>query len=165
MAIPNIITDASHADLPAAIKRWGPIVNLLTREAALILFGVVCAGWIVWMDVRPFVRERLKKRKGTYVAAMLELSWDPHRGHALPGSGSKNVEHAERRDDGSWVVQFQERVDPETLTVRSSWSEQKLELMEKTPRQARVRAVGQASLDQLYSYDPFQLIFECAEYY
>jgi hypothetical protein len=48
-------------DLPDAIKAWGPLVP--DRERALLIFASVLVTWIVWSDIRPFVRKYFDSRK------------------------------------------------------------------------------------------------------
>jgi hypothetical protein len=48
-------------DLPQALKRWGPVVGVFTRDTALFAFAILCAGWIVWSDIRPFAKEQARR--------------------------------------------------------------------------------------------------------
>jgi hypothetical protein len=77
--------------------------------------------------------------------------------------GSTNVHLAEYREDGSWVVQFKERIDPRSLTVRAIGTERPVQILTRTPRQATIRFDGATPIAQILSREPIQVIFECIE--
>ena len=111
----------------------------------------------------PSTRGILAKPKGPrHVAAILQLNYNGAAGlHST--DGSKNVELAEQLSDGRWLVQFIKWIDPDTLTVRRSWGDQKVELLECSPKQATIRLLSPTPLEDLYSRHPVQVVFEFAE--
>lgn len=54
-------------DLPEALKKWQPIVAPITRERALIIFSSICLAWVVWIDIRPFVRAWRTQTTGRHI--------------------------------------------------------------------------------------------------
>lgn len=155
-------------DISEQWSTWGPLISVLTRETALIVFVAICAVWIVWMDVRPYVRERLaRKRPMIFVAvASFELGDNPPTA-ILDRGESNNVEHIHMWEAyaGEVMVQFQKPVDPETLSA-FGWhadgfgqhsDEEKIEIVEKTNRRALI------TLPYAQEGIKFKVTFQCAE--
>jgi hypothetical protein len=101
------------------------------------------------MDVRPFVRERLARRRPLVFVAVASFELGDNSPTAILDKGeSNNVEHVQMWEAyaGEVMVQFQKPVDPETLSA-FGWcadgfgqhsDDEKIEIVEKTSRRALI---------------------------
>ncbi|HKJ63359.1 MAG TPA: hypothetical protein VKA94_15405, partial [Hyphomicrobiales bacterium] len=104
LALSQIVSDGLAGELPK-IRALIPVYVW-----PYIILSVLC----LELFIESFRRSH---QKSNIIAAILRLNYNGIREN-FEIHGSTNVYAAERREDGSWEVQFERSIDPGTLTAR-----------------------------------------------